>query len=120
MPTFEIKGSYVIISPAEGYSLDGYKKAIREVAALCKQHGIRKILADIRGIDVRIPVVERFQLGVEMARILGSGIQLAILAPSPEYIDRMGENAAVNRGGRVFVTHSMDEALRWLEVPEEK
>lgn len=61
-----------------------------------------------------IPVVDRFQLGIEIATILGSKIQMAILAPRL-MIDKLGENTAVNRGGRVFVTSSREQALAWLK-----
>jgi len=115
MTTYENKGKYLLMKPSEAYSAENYKKAIEEARVLCEQYGLTKILADIRGRDERIPVADRFEIGVEIAKVLGGKIQFAILAPSA-MIDGLGENAAVNRGGRVFVTSNMDEALKWLGV----
>jgi hypothetical protein len=115
MTIYENKGQYLLMKPTEAYSAESYKKAIEEARDLCNQYGLTKIIADIRERNEYIPVIDRFELGVEMARILGSKIQLVILAP-PAVIDKLGENAAVNRGGRVFVTSSMEKALKWLGV----
>ena len=103
------------MKPSQAYNLKYYKEAIQEAWNLCEQYDLTKILADIRERNDRIPVVDRFDLGVEMAKILGNKMQLVILA-HPDVIDRLGENTAVNRGGRVFVTDSLDEALKWLKV----
>ncbi len=104
-----------MIKPSQAYNLEYYKAAIQEARALCKQYGLTKILADIRGRNERIPDVDRFEIGAEIAKVLGGKIKFAILAP-PAIIDKLGENSAVNRGGRVFVTSSMNEALKWLDV----
>jgi hypothetical protein len=115
MTIYENKGQYLVMKPTEAYSLESYNQAIKGARDLCEKYHLTKILADIRGRKDRIPAADRFELGVEMANILGSKIQLAILAPSA-IIDKLGENAAVNRGGRVFVTDSLEKALKWLEV----
>ena len=117
MPKIENRSAYLYVTPNEPYSAENYRSAVREVFAVCTQHGYTKILADIRSIDRHIPVIEKFELGIFLAQVLGSKIELAILAPEL-MIDKMGENAAVNRGGRVLVTHDLEEALRWLRVPE--
>lgn len=114
MPYFENKGDYLLMTPSGDYSLQSYRDALTNAAAFCKEYKLKKILADIRNIKGNIPVPDRFLLGAEMARMFGYSIQVAILAP-PEIIDRVGENAAVNRGGRVFVTDDLQAALKWLE-----
>jgi hypothetical protein len=113
--TFENRGSYLLVVPGESYDLANFRAGIREALAFCREQGLSKILADIRTLGGNIPVLDRFELGVEMAEVLGA-FQVAILAPAA-MIDRMGENAAVNRGGKVFVTESLERALEWLQVP---
>lgn len=117
MPNFENRSEYLYMSPNEPYSVENYKRAVQQASAICTRAGLTKILADIRCIEGSIPVVDKFELGVYMAQILGSRIEIAILAPG-RIIDKMGENAAVNRGGRVLVTADAGEALRWLRVAE--
>jgi hypothetical protein len=114
MTIFEKIEDYVLMTPEEPYDLNRYKIALREAAEFCERNGLRKILADVTKSRDTIPVVDRFQLGIEMANVLGSKIQMAILAP-PLMIDKLGENSAVNRGGRVFVTSSREQALAWLK-----
>jgi len=114
MANFEIKGDYVLMTPDGPYDLKVYREALQEVAEFCRRNGLKKVLADISMRTDTIPVIDRFQLGIEMAKILGHRIKMAILAP-PATIDRLGENSAVNRGGRVFVTSRLDQALEWLE-----
>lgn len=115
MANFEIKNDYLLMTPSRAYSFEYYKAAIHDGVALCEQHQLTKLLADARTLDINIPVLDRFKLGVEMADTLGNTIKFAILVPA-EIIDKMGENAAVNRGGRVFVTSSLEQALKWLDV----
>ena len=114
MATLKTIDDYVLMTPDKAYSLKIYENAIREAANFCKQNGLGKILADITKNEKSIPVVDRFQLGIEIANILGSRIQMAILAP-PFMIDKLGENTAVNRGGRVFVTSSRKKAIAGLK-----
>ncbi len=115
MAIFENKGQYILMKPSNVYSLKVYRKALHDVRALCDHYNLTKILADIRGRNEYIPAADRFLLGVEAADVLGSEIQLAILAPAA-MIDKLGENAALNRGGNVFITDNRAKALRWLGV----
>lgn len=115
MANFENKGQYLLMTPSRDYSLSNYKEALGEASALCKQYRLTKILADARTINQSIPEFDRFELGVEIAKKLGANIKLAILMPVG-IIDKLGENAAVNRGGKVYVTSNMDAALDWLGI----
>jgi hypothetical protein len=117
MPIFENKGTFLLMMPNRAYTRETYMEAMREALKLCDKSGLTKILADVRSLDQNIPVSDRFKLGVEFANLLGAKYKLAILA-RPDFIDKTGENTAVNRGGQVFVTSSMDEAIKWLEAIE--
>src|ERR1700690_2902493 len=100
MAKYEIKNDYLLMTPSREYSFKYYEDAVREAAEICKQHHLTKLLADARALDKNISVADRFELGVDMAKTLGGIIHFAIVVPA-EIIDKMGENAAVNRGGRV-------------------
>lgn len=115
MTIYKNKGQYLLMKPSGANSLENYKQAIKDARSPCGQYGLTKILADIRGRAEQISAADRFEIGLEMAKILGSKIQFAILAPAA-IIDKLGENSAVNRGGKIFVTDSMQKAWKWLEV----
>jgi len=117
MPIAENKGSYLLLTANEPYTFEGYKGAIDLVLKLCEESGLYKVVTDIRSIDRNIPTRHRFDLGVTMAKVLGSKVQLAVVAPAG-IIDHLGENAAVNRGARMWVTPSMEKALAWLGVAD--
>lgn len=101
--------------PNEPYSLENYRNAMNEAAAFCGRHGLTRILADIRSLEHCIPLIDKYELGVHIAYILGSQIRLAILAQGC-IIDKLGENAAVNRGGKVLVTGNLELAMEWLKA----
>ncbi|HET7451426.1 MAG TPA: hypothetical protein VFL12_01675 [Thermoanaerobaculia bacterium] len=75
--------------------------------------GIDRAFADMRSVEGPIPALDRFFAGERVASVLGSRVRLAVLS-RPELIDKLGENAAVNRGARILVTASEPEALEFL------
>ncbi len=103
--------------PNEAYSIENYKQAMNEAITFCRQHGLTRILADIRSLEHCIPLIDKYELGVHIARLLGSQVRLAILAQAC-IIDKLGENAAVNRGGKVLVTEDLKLAMEWLKAEE--
>jgi hypothetical protein len=115
MADFEHRSDYLLMCADDAYSLESYKQAVSQASAICLNNGITKILADIRGLRSRLSALDRFELGVHIAKTLGMGIEIAIVAPA-KAIDKLAEDTAVNRGGRLLVTEDVNEALRWLRV----
>jgi hypothetical protein len=115
MPNFESRPDYLLISPDGVYSLEHYKQAVSQALSICLDKGMNKILADVRGLDSRVPVMDRYELGVHIAHTLGTRIAMAIVS-SARAFDKLAEDTAVNRGGRVLVTEDVNEAMRWLQV----
>ncbi len=118
MPVFRNEADTLFVSPSEPYGFETYKAAMNQAVRLCLQNGLHRILADIRSFEGCIPAIDKYELGVHLAQILGSRIKLAILARTC-IIDRLGENSAVNRGAQVLVTDDMTQALRWLNKEQE-
>jgi hypothetical protein len=77
--------------------------------------GLARVLMDMRRVTGPIPDMERFFAGERVAAVLRNRIRLAVVARE-EDINRFGENVAVNRGARIRVTSSEEEAVRWLEA----
>lgn len=72
-----------------------------------------RVLIDSSRLEGNMTEAERFQGGQKIAQLFGPNIALALVMP-PEQITKLGEMAAVNRGGRFLVTDSEAEALEWL------
>jgi len=79
MANFELKEDYMRMTSSAAYSFESYKAAIHEGVALCEQHQLTKLPADARTLDINIPVLDRFKLGVDMTDILENTIIFAIL-----------------------------------------
>jgi len=109
------KGDHLYVELSEPYSLKLLLSTIHEVADHCQTDHLDKVLIDLRNMAGNPTIFDRFQLGIEIARTWRSSIKAAVIA-SPGIISRVGENAAVNRGARLFVTTSTAAALKWLEV----
>ena len=55
----------------------------------------------------------RFEGGQMFASLFGGDKKIALVLPAGQ-VTKMGELAANNRGARLLVTESMDEAVGWL------
>jgi hypothetical protein len=78
--------------------------------------GLDVALVDLLDVPGPIPQMERFFAGKRVAEVLKHRIRLAVVARA-EYINKFGENTAVNRGARMAVLSSQEHALAWLEGP---
>ena len=76
----------------------------------------KKVLVDCRESNVALTETDRFQSGVRVAEVFGSRYMLAVVMPEGQ-VTKLGEIAAVNRGARLLVTESIDEANSWLLGP---
>jgi hypothetical protein len=82
------------------------------IAKECKQRGVHLVLIEAEETVGPIPELERFQVGKYIAMVC-HGISIACIA-KPQYINKFGENAAVNRGADFLVTGDRMEAQNWL------
>jgi hypothetical protein len=71
-----------------------------------------KVFADVVELAGTPDNLMRFNAGVEAAEKL-RGIRLLMLT-SREKINKLGENAAVNRGASIFTTDDEAQGLDWL------
>ena len=70
-------------------------------------------LIDARGVVGFFSESEKFFAGAKIAEIFGSKLKAAVTA-RPGEVTKLGEMAALNRGARLLVTESEDEAIEWL------
>src|SRR4030095_915061 len=91
--------------------------AIQEMADYCQSENLNKVLVDARTVHEEISIIDRYTLGVNVAKVIGSKITLAIVAQD-DLINHVAENVAVNRYGKLKVFSDMDKATEWLGIGE--
>ena len=104
---FDVSGAWNL---ADIFALIG---RVREEADAA---GLDAALVDLLDVPGPIPQMERFFAGKRVAEVLKHRIRLAVVARE-EYINKFGENTAVNRGARMAVLSSEEHALAWLDGP---
>ena len=115
MPIFENRGGYLFVKVTEPYSLKMTFSFLREFAEVCKREHVEKALIDIFAFEGPISIWDRYQIGEEYIRVIGSKIKVAVVARR-DLIDLTMENVVVNRGGRAKAFQEIEPALKWLEV----
>jgi hypothetical protein len=84
------------------------RELLRAVATVVAE----KVLCDATSIT-SLGAFERFEVGVELARVADKRMKLAVVARA-DLIDYIFENVARNRGASVRVFADTAAALRWL------
>lgn len=77
-----------------------------------RHHGIKKCLMDGRNAEFRLGGIGEFFVGEYAAKRL-LGMRISLLT-QPGTISKFLENAAYNRGLKILVAASPEEAERWL------
>jgi hypothetical protein len=117
MPVFENRGGYLFVEVTEPYSLKVMKSIIQQIADICGEEDLDKVLVDLRTIDETISIMDRYEVGVEVAKIIGPKVKVAGVAQKA-LINYMAETVAVNRYGKLKVFSDMDKATEWLGIGE--
>jgi hypothetical protein len=104
-----------------GVAEPGWPASIKEILAKrlreCQQEGLSGCMFDIRGLELRMGIMDLYDLGVTLANLSVPGIRVAVLAEPKQILpDRFFQSVASNRGAIVFVFSAEEEALRWLTV----
>ena len=115
MPTFENKGDYLLVEFSEPFSLEMMISAVHEVLRRCEEQNLKKVLADLRNMPGDPSILERYQIGVEIAKTWRRRVQAALVM-QPGKLSHMTENTAVNRGAHLLSTSDAVRAMEWLGV----
>ena len=119
MSTCQNKGDYLFVEVNEAYSLDILMSTIHDVAEHCRKENLNKVLIDLRKMEGSPNIFDRYRIGIEIARVWGAKIKVAVIARSG-VINRMTENTAVNRGEKLIAVFDEETALTWLELESHK
>ena len=123
----EVKPGYLRVILEGQFQLGEVEKIGKRIFDFCFQAGKVKVLIDARKVTGRPSLVTKIDLADSMVErqmeyVVKGAPRLRIAHVLPEGIAEpkgFGETLAANRGGKIFVTTSMEEALRWLDVQEE-
>ena len=115
MPICRNMGDHLFVEISEPYSLKLFLSAIHEAADHCREENLNKVLVDVRNMTGNPSIFDRFQIGMEIVKVWGPRIKVAVIA-KPGVINRVAENTAVNRGMKLFATTSPEDATQWLEI----
>jgi|SRR5262245_1974506 len=115
MPIYENRDRYLFVTITEPYSLKLALSLLQEFAEVCKLGHWEKVLVDGLSLEGPISIWDRYQLGEEYVKVMGSKIKVALVARR-DITDLTMENVVVNRTGKFKVFHNIQSALRWLGV----
>jgi len=111
---FEKKEKYLLMTLTGHYAKEDFIAYADIILEGCEKENVKKILLDAHNVTyTNLSTMDRFYIGENIAQVLGPKIKLAVLLPK-EHINKFAENVAVNRGGKVFVSHLFEEAEDWL------
>ena len=117
MHTCENRGSHLFVGITEPFSVEIILSTlIQEVADTCQSENLDKVLVDMSPVhNASISILDRYQMGVKVARVLGPKIKVAVVAQTA-LVNYVAETAAVNRYGKMKVFSDMAQAMKWLGV----
>ncbi len=123
----EVKTGYLKVVVRGEFRVEEVLMIGRRIFEICHLARLVKVLMDARGVTGRLSLLDKIDLADSMAEtqteyIVNGDQRLWIAHVVSERMSeapRFAETLAANRGAKILVTTSMDEALRWLGVDQE-
>lgn len=118
MKTIEVQvdkiGSILQFTCVGERSYDSYVQLIDLIVSESdKDKETKKVLIDLTQLTGDLSIFERHTVGKYLAEKLPREIRIAVVSPR-NYLVKMVENTAVNRGAKMFTTSDREEAAAWL------
>jgi hypothetical protein len=110
----EVYDRYVKITVTGEWELLEVLKLIGTVRAMCQSAQRSNVLVDMCGVEGDPSDPDRFWAGKQTALALGHEVKVAIVSRA-ERINKLAQNAAVDRGAHLIVVPTEQEAVVWLE-----
>ncbi|SRR5258706_11071281 len=107
-------GSILQVTCVGERSYDTYIQLIDLIInELDKDKETKKVLIDLTKLTSDLSILERYTVGKYLAEKLPREIRIGVVSPR-NYLVKMVENTAVNRGVKMFATSEKEEAVTWL------
>ena len=111
--SFQEHTDYLFVRARGAMVYPDVREALLAIQEKVKQTGHTRILIDGMGFTPPRADIDRFLIGESIAELLGQPLKVAVFGHA-EYINKLAENTAVNRGASFYVVGDEAEALRWL------
>jgi regulator of replication initiation timing len=110
--SFEVFDQYLKIHLSGGNLYAEIGEILTTIKRLSEENSRTRILIDAVNVS-GLSEMEKYFIGEQSANMFGHKTK-AVIVSKPELINKFLENVVVNRGGRLRVLSSEQEALRWL------
>jgi hypothetical protein len=107
------RGAYLYVRVLVPWTTENAKRVIDEARSEAEAGGFHRILFDLTFWSRPYTEMTRFLTGEYLAQRLGGPYKTAAFS-NPEWINRFGENVAVNRGADFRVFPDEQSAVDWL------
>jgi hypothetical protein len=96
------------------------EQALLDIVSRIQRPGDYEVLMDLRGAEVQLSMIERYELGTALANHPSMRqSKIALLVPMNEMDNaRFLETVAHNRGVRVMAFTGFEQAITWLVMQE--
>ena len=110
---FEDREDHLVVRFDGEWLLPSMFRMLDEAAERCREVGYVRILCDFRNVRGTMAEMSKYLVGTRVAEVLKT-IKLAAVVAPDAVVTGFAGNVAARRGGRLFATKSIDEALQWL------
>jgi hypothetical protein len=111
--TVRDEGEFLRVTLIGPGSLPNLFAALQRIIAETKSRDIWRVLVDATGVPPPLGTSEKYDLGLETARVADPRMKSAVVARS-ENVDHFFETVARNRGVSVMVFLQENAAISWL------
>jgi hypothetical protein len=115
--TLEPREGYLYLHLAPGFEMtpESMAKLWIAISDACREHGLRRVLAEGDNVRRRLTTVESFDHAGLAARLMpGLTVACCFRGFVPDQQTGFFRTAAMNRGVRTEFFQDLNEALRWL------
>ncbi len=115
--TIEAREGYLYLQLESGFEMnpESMTRFWAAVSEACREHGLRKVLAEGDDVQRRLTPLQTFDLASLAARLLpGLSVACCFRGYLPDEQSLFFKTAAMNRGVRAEFFQNLNAALRWL------
>jgi hypothetical protein len=115
--TLEPREGYLYVHLESGFEMtpDSMTRVWTALSAACREHGLRKVLAEGDNVSRKLTPLETFDIAGLAARLLpGVSAACCFRGFVPDEQTLFFRTAAMNRGARIEMFQDLNAALQWL------
>ena len=117
--TLEKREAYLYLHLEPGFEItpDSTTRMWTAISEACREHGLRKVLAEGDNVQRRLSPLDTFDLASLISRLLpGLSVAFCFRGYVPDDQSQFFRTAAMNRGVRSEFFQDLNAALHWLGV----